>query len=491
MTAQAVHPPTVLLSIPHGGNAGNVLRTGLVRHLLGAVADVRIVLASPLVKDQSFVAEFAHPRVVFEDLPAHRPEGLEARLLAIVQAGYLSSEVTESVRIRRAEAIAKGTIRWMRTKRALARAFAPSMVRPATRWRVSDRLVTHPAAEALFDRYRPALYVASSPGLIFSELPLLRTAARRGVRSMAVDPSWDNFTNKLLPVRRVDRLVVWNDLMRDQAIELHGYQPEEIRVAGVPQFDGYFRSLRDGQPGLTREAFFRSIGADPSRRLVTLTTTPRELYPHHDHVLRVLMAAVESGRLPHPAQVLVRLHPRDDIDAYREFAGVPHVLIEKPFRRTVTTGDGLAIDIMPEHQRHLADTMRHSDVVVNVASTIAIEASIFDTPVVNVSFDGETPSPFPRSARRYYRFTHYANITRHHAVRVAEQPEQLVDWVARYLDDPSLDRAGRRAVVHEQCQFLDGRSAERVAAHVTEALADAAGISMTTPSCAASLVSSR
>jgi len=186
MTAQAVHPPTVLLSIPHGGNAGNVLRTGLVRHLLGAVADVRIVLASPLVKDQAFVAEFAHPRVVFEDLPAHRPEGLEARLLAIVQAGYLSSEVTESVRIRRAEAIAKGTIRWMRTKRALARAFAPSMVRPATRWRVSDRLVTHPAAEALFDRYRPALYVASSPGLIFSELPLLRTAARRGVRSMAV-----------------------------------------------------------------------------------------------------------------------------------------------------------------------------------------------------------------------------------------------------------------------------------------------------------------
>jgi hypothetical protein len=76
-------------------------------------------------------------------------------------------------------------------------------------------------------------------------------------------------------------------------------------------------------------------------------------------------------------------------------------------------------------------------------------------------------------------------------VRVAEQPEQLVEWVGRYLEDPSLDRAGRRAVVNEQCQFLDGRSAERVAAHVIEALAAAAGISMTSPSCAASLVSSR
>jgi hypothetical protein len=257
----------------------------------------------------------------------------------------------------------------MRTKRALARALAPSIIRPATRWSVSDRLVSHPGAEALFDRHRPVLYVASSPGLIFSELPLLRTAARRRVRSMAVDPSWDNFTNKLLPVRRVDRLVVWNDLMRDQALDLHGYQPDEIRVAGVPQFDGYFRGLPGRQLGLSRGAFFRKIGADPSRRLVTVTTTPREIYPHHDHVLRVLMAAVAAGRFPHSAQVLVRLHPRDDVDAYREFAGLPDLLIEKPFRQTVTAGDGLAVDVMPEHQQHLADTMRHSDVVVNVAST--------------------------------------------------------------------------------------------------------------------------
>ncbi len=121
---------------------------------------------------------------------------------------------------------------------------------------------------------------------------------------------------------------------------------------------------------------------------------------------------------------------------------MPHVIIEKPFRSTVTAGDGLAVDITEDNQRHLADTMRHSDVVVNVASTIAIEAAIFDTPVVNISFDGETPSEWARSARRYYRFTHYVNITRQDAVRVAETPEQLVEQVGRYLDDPSLDRDG-------------------------------------------------
>ena len=202
------------------------------------------------------------------------------------------------------------------------------------------------------------------------------------------------------------------------------------------------------------------------------------------------MRAMAENAWHEPAQVLVRLHPRDDREAYAEFEGAPHVMIEKPFRSTVKAGDGLAIDITAENQRHLANTMRHSDVVVNVASTLAIEASIFDTPVVNVSFDGETPSDWVRSARRYYRFTHYTNITRHGAVRVAETPQQLVEHIGRYLDDPSLDREGRRRVTAEQCQFLDGRAAERVAGFVVDELADVSGRSLSTP-CAESLASSR
>jgi hypothetical protein len=479
-------PPVVLISIPHGGSAGNVLRTGLVDRLLDSPASPDVVIVSPLVRDPAFVREFEHRRVKFEDLPPHRPAGLEGRLLALVQAAYIDSGVTESVKIRRAEAVAKKSIRWIRGKHLLAEALAPSMVRKESRYAISDRMVSHPLAERLFDRHRPSLLVASSPGLIFSEVPLLRTASRRAVRTMAVDPSWDNFTNKLMPVRRVNRLIVWNDLMKQQAVALHGYAPDEVRTAGTPQWDLYFR---DGAI-VPRDTFFRHIGADPARKLITLTTTPRELYPHHDHVLRVLIQAMEGGAWREPVQILVRLHPRDDRDAYAEFEASPHVMIEKPFRSTITAGDGLAIDITEDNQRHLADTMRHSDVVVNVASTLAIEAAIFDTPVVNVSFDGEIPSEWVRSARRYYRFTHYLNVTRHGAVRIAEDPSQLVEHVGRYLDEPSLDRAGRRQVVLEQCQFLDGRAAERAAGYVVDELADVCGTT-SSPSCAESLASSR
>jgi hypothetical protein len=461
-----VTAPLVLFSVPHGAAAGNIVRTGVLRHVLDQDDRVRVVVVTPMATDAAFAADVAHPRLTLHELPPHRPAGLEARLLALMQAGYLDSGISESVRIRKAEALADGRIRWIRLKRLIAQACVPSLVNKETRYDAIDRFVSHPWAENLFDRVQPVMLVTSSPGLILSEVPLLRTAVRRGVFAMAIDPSWDNFTNKLLPVRRVNRLVVWNDIMKEQAVGLHGYRPEEVRVAGVPQWDHYFR---DAVP-CTRDVFFRRIGADPAKKLVTLTTTPRELYPHHDHVLRVLLRAIAERRWGYDVQVLVRLHPRDEMRHYAEFEGARDVILEKPFRPTVRAGDGLAVDVTSESQKHLAATLRYSDVIVNVASTIAIEGAIFDTPVVNIAFDGEVEGEEALSARRYYRFTHYVNITRRDGVRVAWSPEELVQHVGAYLDDPALDAEGRRRVVLDQCQFLDGRSAERVASAILDDL---------------------
>ena len=131
--------PLVLMSVPHGAAAGNMLRTGILRRILEADA-VRVLVVSPLAKDPDFVREVSHSRVVIEDLPPHKPAGLEARLLAVMQASYIDSDITESVKIRRLEAQANGTVRWIRAKHLLALVLAPSMVRKATRYRTRLKL---------------------------------------------------------------------------------------------------------------------------------------------------------------------------------------------------------------------------------------------------------------------------------------------------------------------------------------------------------------
>jgi hypothetical protein len=449
----------VLWCVPNGSSAGNVLRSGVLARVLDLVPDARVVLISPLAADPVFTGEFAHPRVSLELLPPHVPSGLEARLLGIIQARYLESRSTETLRIKLAAGHAGTALRFRRIKSLLGRGVAP---RGAGNWyEYADRFVSDPAIERLFDRCQPALVVTATPGLIFAEIPLLRTARRRKVPTLAIDLSWDNLTNKLFPIRRLSRLAVWNSTMRREANELHGYPPEDIDVVGPPQFDSYF----DGSPRASREAFCRRVGLDPQRRLLTLTTIPAESYPRHDVVIDRLVEAMRSGAIVQPSDLLVRVHPRDDLRLYEKYAGTPHIAVEKPFRMSARSGDGHAVDVTADSTRHLADTMRHTDVNLNVASTIAIEAAIFDTPVVNIAFDHDAADarPFLESPLRYYSYTHYQQIVRTGAVRIARTADEMIAFVNAYLADPSLDAAARRRVVEEQCEFTDGRSAERIA----------------------------
>jgi CDP-glycerol glycerophosphotransferase (TagB/SpsB family) len=303
-------------------------------------------------------------------------------------------------------------------------------------------------------------------GIYFAEGPLMGRADAERVPILAIDLSWDHFTTQTAPLRRVDALAVWNETMKRQAVEIHGYRPEQVCIAGVPQFDNYARP----SSFLTREAFMKRIGADPAKKLIALTTIPPVLYTYHDVVIDELVAAMRNGALGAPAQLLVRVHPRDDITRYDRFAGEPDVIVEKPFNQTMVA-EGSNVDPSRDNRLHLANTLKHSDVIVNVASTIAIEAAILDTPVVNIAFDGHDHRTFIDSSRRFYQYTHYKPLVDIGAVRVATSPADMVAEVAAYLADPARDRAGRERAATELCHKVDGRAGERVAEFVLNRLA--------------------
>jgi hypothetical protein len=75
----------------------------------------------------------------------------------------------------------------------------------------------------------------------------------------------------------------------------------------------------------------------------------------------------------------------------------------------------------------------------------------------------------------HYRSTHFSKVVRSGAVRIAGSSGEMVDLVNMYLASPSTDAAGRARIVLDQCEFTDGRSAERVAAAISTELQRAAG----------------
>jgi hypothetical protein len=104
----------------------------------------------------------------------------------------------------------------------------------------------------------------------------VRAAKRRGVRTVYLVFSWDNLTNKGLVRDAPDRVLVWNELQKQEAVELQRLPAERIRLTGAPAYDHWF----DREPGaracrfaprsaLTRRSQSCSTSARPSSSLRT------------------------------------------------------------------------------------------------------------------------------------------------------------------------------------------------------------------------------
>jgi hypothetical protein len=90
--------------------------------------------------------------------------------------------------------------------------------------------------------------------------------------------------------------------------------------------------------------------------------------------------------------------------------------------------------------------------------------------VVNVAWDGFSTVPYEKSCRRYYNFNHYKKIVETGGVTIAQDLEETIKQIQRYLDDPTHEAAGRAKIREEQCYKLDGRSGERIGNYLIELL---------------------
>jgi hypothetical protein len=58
-----------------------------------------------------------------------------------------------------------------------------------------------------------------------------------------------------------DRIIVWNELQRAEAVDLHGARPDQVTVTGAQAYDHWFTT----RPGTTRDAFCAHVGLPPGR----------------------------------------------------------------------------------------------------------------------------------------------------------------------------------------------------------------------------------
>jgi hypothetical protein len=306
-----------------------------------------------------------------------------------------------------------------------------------------------------FEKYKPYLVFVPDVYTDFDQA-LIKEAKKNNIPVIGMIRSWDNNTSKGLMRSFPDKLIVNNEVIKKEAEELHDYPEKDIFIGGLPQFDDYLKA-----PFKSREEFFKSMGGDPEKRTILFSPGWQEISATNTVICRAFKIAKESGILPKDVQFFVRNPPtRPDNTLKERFKNDPDFIVETP---GVIKGSGKFLEFSLQDNRHLIDTVYYSDVVIWIATSIGLDSLVFDKPQIAIYFDGHKPKPYWSSIRRYHDEDHYQPFFRTGAVKLANSPDHLIACIKEYLENPSINREGRKKAVSQQLWKVDGKSSERIA----------------------------
>ncbi len=344
--------------------------------------------------------------------------------------------------------------------------------------RIQQGLIPKPGLyQDLFDKYQPAMVVASTPGWRLDRY-LLREAGKRAVPSMTVIVGWDNPSSYAIRGADVQWATCWSDVQRQELVLGGDWQRDRVNVGGMPSYDGYLRKSWQ----MSREDYFRLHKLDPSRKLISYASSFVHFAPNFPNI-DALARLVSSNALCEPSQLLVRLHPSHFQDKPRIFAEerqrieelqkkFDHVHVVQP----IPLGGSLGY-YSGEDMDEKSSMMAHSDVVVTVYSTMLVETAIHDTPLVAAVLDipggWNLPNKYSLSLRKIGNWPTHKRFREARAGRVAVDESGLRDAIDLYLTDPALDRAERQAFVEQEITFTDGSAGKRTAEYILRQLESA------------------
>jgi CDP-glycerol glycerophosphotransferase (TagB/SpsB family) len=270
-------------------------------------------------------------------------------------------------------------------------------------------------------------------------------------------------------VFKYDGYVVWSEQAKK---ELHHFYPHSrkvpVYVIGAPQFDVFFNS----RYFVSRRSFCEKHGLSADKPVIVYALgSPNFLKEHHGAV--EMAERLMRGEL-RDAQMIVRPHPiHDNAELVHLFSKYgPRVVVQQ----TGVVGADVTGRFQDDEQMvDWINTFRHADVVVNLSSTVTIDAAIFDTPVVNLDFDPEPGQPNQGLIKDInHLWTHFKPVAESGGVWLVNNVDETVEAILTYLDRPELHREARSSMAEYVCGPVDGFSGARMADSISFFLTDRA-----------------
>jgi hypothetical protein len=202
----------------------------------------------------------------------------------------------------------------------------------------------------------------------------LRVAKRMNIPTCLCVHSWDNLTNKGLIHEQPDAVTVWNEMQRDEAVQLHGTPRERVVVTGAAAYDHWF----GWTPSRSRLEFAAQAGLDPDRAFIVYLGSSGFIAPDEAAFIVEWMRELHAEGLG-DIQVLARPHPQNPLRGPKpsqiELARIGNVKLYPPAGANPTD---------KESRQDYFDSLYYCSAVTGVNTSAFLESAILGRPVLTM-----------------------------------------------------------------------------------------------------------
>jgi len=472
----------IFLVVHQGFGARYLLRTDIFKELKNQVE--KIVIITPNADEDYFKQEFQKDNVHIERFQNEKCEEFirkskGQRFFQLIRSFVLNGKydlrtVDGHYKLFLKESSAKGFIpkyklliihiivKLLRASKILRRLFL---------W-IECRMFSPDIHRELFEKYKPDTVITTSLGNVGKgfDFIIMREAKKHGAKTVTVILSWDNTSGKGMGGAIPDHIIAWTEVMKKELIEYLDFPGDMISVGGIAHFDTYYRK----EELLSKNEIFNRFNLNGDTKLIVLGTKSPTSYPWNADIAQIIAESISQNKITVPAQLLIRLHPlhflvkgdkRKNVYLIEEYDNLaekyPFVKIDAP----EILSDKLTMDMPALEQIKLASILKYTDVLVNMFSTLNIEASIMDVPAVNVVFEGK--SDRKKSVRQSievdYDQVHNQRVIATGALRMCYTPQELITAINDYLNNPSLNKKQREYLAQQETGPHKGTAAKNIA----------------------------
>lgn len=279
--------------------------------------------------------------------------------------------------------------------------------------------------------------------------PLVLAAENLQIKTTAFIFSWDNLASKGRMVANFDGYLVWSDLMKDELLTFYtSIQPEQIAVVGTPQFEPYILP----RYGYSLTEYHQRFELDATKPTLLFSCGDVSTSPNDPLYIETIAKAIVDKKIATSVNLLVRTSPAESPERFASLAEkYPFIRWNYPqwVQARSNHQEAWSQRIPTVADVHdLKSVLQHSDININMLSTMSLDFMLFNKPVVNTVFGN--PTNGLANDQRFLQYAHIEYVVHSEATYIVQTPDALIFSINQALLAPDAKSVQQKKLLEMQ-----------------------------------------